>query len=397
MEEKSLTGNSKLFNTYLFLHNMKNQLNMKKFSIYNYFILIIIMLLFTLINGCKKANDYYTNEDFKEIPKTDVHLHINSLNPKYMEFITSYNFRVVSPNVDAGTSIDYQLETASTIKKELPDKFVFLGTFSVDDFGQPEFSNNVIQRINYCMDEGASGIKIWKNIGMDMKDSSNQYVMVYDPRFDDIFKYLEENGIPVMGHLGDPLNCWLPLDKMTDSTDYKYFRSHPEYHMYLHPEAPSYEDQINARDNLLEKFPGLIFTGAHIGSLEWSVDEIAKRLDRFPNMNIDISARMAHLQYQSISDYDKVRNFMIKYQDRIMYGTDLSISENQTDPDAILQKLLDRWESNWTYLATDITQEIKGIEQPIKGLRLPKTVIDKIYWSNADYYFKKFVEESQDL
>src|SRR5690606_15613879 len=119
---------------------------------------------------------------------------------------------------------------------------------------------------------------------------------------------------------------------MTDSGNYRYFKSHPEYHMYLHPEAPSYEDQINARDHLLEKFPNLIFTGAHIGSIEWSVDEIAKRLDKFPNMNIDLSARMAHLQYQSIADYDKVRNFMLKYKDRIIYGTDITIREDETNP-----------------------------------------------------------------
>jgi predicted TIM-barrel fold metal-dependent hydrolase len=294
---------------------------------------------------------------------------------------------VVSPNVDAGISIDEQLQTASALKKSWPGKFVFLGTFTVDDFGEQGFTDNVIKRIDHCKNAGASGIKIWKNVGMTLKDSFDEYVMIDDPRLDSIFIFMVENKIPVMGHMGEPRNCWLPLHEMNDSSNYRYYKSHPEYHMYLHPEAPSYKDQIDARDNLLNKFPDLIFTAAHLGSLEWDVDEIAKRLDRFPNMNIDLSARIAHLQYQSIIDYDKVRNFMIKYQDRIMYGTDITINENQTDPDAILQRLLDRWQSNWSYLATDVTQEINDIAQPVKGLKLPKEVIDKIYNTNADYFF----------
>lgn len=348
---------------------------------------IFILILIITTNACEKSK-YYLIDDFKKIPKTDVHLHINTLNKKYMGFISQYNFRVVSPNVDAGISIDEQLQTASALKKSWPGKFVFLGTFTVDDFGEQGFTDNVIKRIDHCKNAGASGIKIWKNVGMTLKDSFDEYVMIDDPRLDSIFIFMVENKIPVMGHMGEPRNCWLPLHEMNDSSNYRYYKSHPEYHMYLHPEAPSYKDQIDARDNLLNKFPDLIFTAAHLGSLEWDVDEIAKRLDRFPNMNIDLSARIAHLQYQSIIDYDKVRNFMIKYQDRIMYGTDITINENQTDPDAILQRLLDRWQSNWSYLATDVTQEINDITQPVKGLKLPKEVIDKIYNTNADYFFK---------
>ncbi len=53
--------------------------------------------------------------------------------------------------------------------------------------------------------------------------------------------------------------------------------------MFLHPEYPSYEDQINARDNLLKKNPDLKFIACHLASLEWNVDSLASRLDRFPN------------------------------------------------------------------------------------------------------------------
>ena len=71
--------------------------------------------------------------------------------------------------------------------------------------------------------------------------------------------------------------------------------------------------------------PGLRFVGAHLGSLEYDVDRIAAFLDRFPNANVDLAARMSQVQYQSVRDREKVRNFFIKYQDRLLYGTDLTL------------------------------------------------------------------------
>lgn len=350
-------------------------------------ILIVCVSCIVIVTSCQEKSDYYTFGDFGKVPKTDVHLHINSLDPGYMELASRYNFRVVSPNVDSRISIDEQLSTASAIRKAWPDQFAFFGTFSVDSFGTAGFVDNTMARINQCMKAGASGIKIWKNIGMVLRTQEGSYVMVDDPAFDPIFRYLEENKIPVMGHLGEPRNCWLPLEEMTDSSNFRYYRANPQYHMYLHPEAPSYEDQINARDNLLKKHQGLDFTGAHLASLEWSVDEVSKRLDMFPGLKVDLSARMAHLQSQSITDRERVRNFMIRYQDRILYGTDVTILPQDTDYTAKSQMLLERWRANWIYLATDSTLKVKNLPGEVKGLQLPKKVIDKIFNKNADRFF----------
>lgn len=340
-----------------------------------------------LVTSCKEKTQYYTESDFDAVPKTDVHLHINSLDKTYMDLAERYNFRVVSPNVDSRISLDEQLNTSAAIKKAWPDRFTFLGTFSVDSFGTASFAENTIARINQCMKAGASGIKIWKNIGMVLKNQQERYVMVDDPAFDPIFKYMEENKIPVMGHLGEPKNCWLPFEEMTDTSNYRYYKANPQYHMYLHPEAPSYNDQISARDNLLRKHPLMDFTGAHIASLEWNVDEVAKRFEEFPNLKIDLSARMAHLQYQSITDRERVRNFMIKYQDRILYGTDITINSNETNAQEKSQMLIDRWKANWIYLATDSTMKIKNLPGEVKGLQLSKAVIDKIFNTNANHFF----------
>jgi predicted TIM-barrel fold metal-dependent hydrolase len=157
--------------------------------------------------------------------------------------------------------------------------------------------------------------------------------------------------------------------------------------MFLHPEYPSYEDQINARDNLLEKHPDLIFIGSHLGSLEWNVDELAKRLDKFPNMVVDISARISHLQYQSAKDRERIRNFCIKYQDRLLYGTDIG-DNGAGDPERIQKRVHDTWIKDWKYF-TSVEEMTSGeFKGKFNGLQLPRNVVDKIYSENAIKWYK---------
>jgi predicted TIM-barrel fold metal-dependent hydrolase len=367
---------------------IKKQLFMKR----KIFIAMWSIMLIVLIQpGCKKATpEYYSQKDFYKVPKTDVHFHYNSPDSSYLLFADSLQFRIVSPNVDAGRSLEEQLEVSKKLQHQFPRLIAFLGTFPVDDYGTPGFSDRIITRIKDEMQAGAAGIKIWKNIGMVLKDSTGKYVMADDYAFKPVFEYLQENNIPLMAHLGEPLNCWLPLEKMTLDNDRSYFKEHPEYHMYLHPEAPSYQDQINSRDSLLQHYPGIRFTGAHLASLEWSVDELAKRLDRYPNLNVDMSARIGHLQYQSITDYDKVRNFMIRYKDRIMYGTDGSVSGRNNNYSKVTERMKKGWMDHWVFLATDsviIVDDLGG--KQVKGLRLPAEVIESIYQKNADKFFRE--------
>lgn len=349
--------------------------------------LIAMIVLPGILISCQEKVAYYTASDFEKVPKTDIHFHYNTPDPYYMEYAAGLNFRLVSPNVDSGNSLDEQLNNAFTIKQKFPDKFAFFGTFSVDSFGSQGFIQQTIDRIDTCMEVGAIGIKIWKNIGMVLLDDSGKYVMVDDARLDPVFSYLSDKKITVMGHLGEPKNCWQPLEEMNDSNNYRYYKGHPQYHMYMFPEAPSYDDQINARDNLLAKNPGLDFLASHLGSLEWSVDELAKRMDRFPDLDVEMSARINHLQYQSIQDYDKVRNFMLKYHDRLLYGTDVGVTVRDTNYESRARNLEQRWRSHWIYLATDSVQKIKDLPGDVKGLHLAKDVIDKIYQTNADRFF----------
>ena len=352
-------------------------------KIFNFFKITGLIILLMGVISCGRKEKYYSADDFTIIPKIDAHFHYYSTDGRFVDFAISQHFSLISPNVDTEMSIDEQWQIARGILRSHPSGIAFLGTFSVDGFAGPGFEPATICKINNYLKEGASGIKIWKNIGMELRDSSGRYVMADNPAFEPIYLYLEKNKIPLLAHLGEPRNCWLPVEEMTDNGDRNYYKEHPQYHMYLHPEMPSYEDQISARDRLLEKYPGIVFVGAHLGSLEWNVDELAKRLDHYPNFSVDMAARIGHFKNQSKVDRERVRQFMINYQDRILYATDMSVHDGMVENfENSTRNIRKTWLSDWMYLATD------SISGEIRGLKLPSDVIDKIYFRNAMRIFK---------
>lgn len=158
--------------------------------------------------------------------------------------------------------------------------------------------------------------------------------------------------------------------------------------MYKHPEFPSYEEQMAARNRMLDKNPDLIFIGCHLASLEWNVDTLSEWLDKYPNAAVDMAARMGQLFYQTRDNRDKVRDFFIKYQDRLLYGTD--IIDRGGDAELFQKRIHETWLHDWEYLITDNTMKSNLIEGEFKGLKLPKEVVDKIYSGNAQIWYQSF-------
>jgi predicted TIM-barrel fold metal-dependent hydrolase len=139
---------------------------------------------------------------------------------------------------------------------------------------------------------------------------------------------------------------------------------------------------------MLAKHPHLTVVGAHLGSLEWNVDELAKRLDKFPNFAVDMAARIVHLEHQSIKNRDKVRDFMIKYQDRLIYGTDDEAS-SKSNQAAKNKALHEGRVDDWKFFTSDEEMTSKDFPGKFTGLQLPKQVVNKIYYDNAKKWFPK--------
>jgi len=333
-----------------------------------------MLAIFSVCNRQKKT----VYEDF---PKIDAHVHIRTDHIDVMETAMANRFKFITITTRSGSQeyIDEQLNFAKKMEELYPEEFAYTTTFSMENFEEPGWKEDVITRIQKDFDEGAIAVKVWKDIGMTFRDSMGNFIMIDDPRFDPVFDFIAENGKTVISHIGEPKNCWLPIDSMTVINDKIYFKEHPQYHMYLHPDYPSYERLIESRDNVLKKHPDLIMVGAHLGSLEWNVDELAKRLERYPNFAVDMAARVCHLQVQ---DRQKVIDFINQYQDRLLYATDLVINNNM-DHDKRIARQEEEWQSDWKYFSATDEMTSPNVEGSFRGLGLSKDVLKKIYHDNA--------------
>jgi len=333
----------------------------------------------------------YAPADFDRVEKIDAHVHLNGPADAFIEQAIHDHFRLLTINVDYPdfTPVDVQQALAVSLRARYPGRIQFAAALSVADFSSPDWSAKEIRRLDAAAAQGAVGVKIWKNIGMSLRDAAGRYVMIDDARIKPVIDHLEHDGIVLLGHQGEPLNCWLPYDQMTVKGDRDYFREHPQYYMYQHPEIPSHAEQLAARDRMLAAHPALRFDSVHLASLEWDVDKVAHFLDRFPNARVDLAARMVHLQYQAAHNRNKVRRFLIRYQDRILYGTDIAVAPGETGDAAAEAR--DTWRSDWQFLTSAGRMHSDDFAESFRALALPRAVVDKIYRINAETLFPQFL------
>ena len=340
--------------------------------------------------------DAMTVDQVLKMPKIDAHAHIGGMSPghlrAFLAFLEKYNLRWLNISVggmDWGR-LSRQIGSAQALHAAHPERIAWATSFTVTNWGQADWAKAANATIDDGFAGGAVAVKIWKDVGMVLKDPGGKYVMADDPRLDPVFGAMAKNGRTLVAHLGEPRNCWLPVDQMTVDGDRRYFAEHPEYHGLLHPEIPNYEAQVAARDRMLERHPTLRVVGCHLGSLEYDVDELAKRLDKYPNLAVDLSARIVHLQIQP---RDKVRAFLVKYQDRLLYGTDVQFGRGSgaesADPAKALARLAATYESDATWFATDQELALENVRAGFKsrGVALPEPVLRKLYYENARKWY----------
>ncbi len=332
------------------------------------------------LSGCTKSKP-----DFTSMPKYDAHVHIYYPGAGFLEQAKADNFKAIVIILDA-YDLAWSKQYVEQQKKLHGDRFDYVTSFTMQGWDEPDWQEKTIAFLKSEFENGAIGVKVWKNIGMEFKDKNGRFVMIDNTRFDPIFDFIESQGKVLTGHIGEPRDCWLPLEKMIAAGNKNYYRGNPQYHMYLHPAYPSYDEQIQSYQRMLDKHPNLKYIGCHLGSIEWSMTELAKVLDKYPNMAVDLAARVDDIQ---LLDRTEVKTFLINYQDRVLYATDYVMEDNQ-EPEKAIKRIHERWLSDWTYFATDSVTNIRGTETPVRGLNLPETVLNKIYRQNVEkWYLKK--------
>jgi len=344
-------------------------------------LLVATLMSLTLANaGTDTAVEPVQAPPFEEMLKIDAHAHFFDEMPEFVEMLRRTNMRVV--NICVYGTMPELLQLAEQRAEMLHQKYrgtlYFASTFDLTRRNEPDYTEQVIAWLDKTFEAGAIMVKIWKEVGMDLKKPDDTYLMPDDPLFDPIYEHLVKRGKPLMAHLADPIDAWLSLDP--SSVHYAYFRDNPKWHLYGRENVPSHAAILAARDNIMVKHPDLVVVGAHLGSMAHDVDEVAKRFDRFPNFYVDVSARTPALRQQPT---EKVREFFIKYQDRILYGLDASKVTQAGAPS----------EEERVAFTRGIEKTYRAEYQYYAGtLALPRAVLEKFYHKNAQHVMPALAE-----
>ena len=321
--------------------------------------------------------------DEQTLRKIDVHAHYRHARGYLPILFNKWNMQAVLVDVakEDSTGVVNSWIPYLDLAQAQPDLFYLCSSLIGVGIDDPDFARKNIERLSREIDAGAKMVKVWKNFGMVTKDANGHFIQIDDARLQPIWDFLKDKGIPVMAHIAEPLQAWRPLDPT--SPHYGYYKSNPQYHAYKIPEIPPYETIIAARDRWIENNPDLQILCAHIGSMSHDVDMVAERLDKFPNMQVELAARFGDLAKQ---DSEKVRRFFEKYQDRILFGSDYGNSEpaDEMTPEELENEQKDlnaSYERLWKYLSSSDSLEIRG--QQTVGLELPMDVLQKVYFQNT--------------
>lgn len=314
------------------------------------------------------------------LARIDAHAHVFNPAPAFYEMLDRLDLRIVNICVvdkhDRGyEEAEPQHAKAVEVFRGSHGRAAWCSTFDPQDWESPGFTDRAIRLLDETFQNGAVAVKIYKSIGMELKSRSGKYLMPDDPVFDPIFDAIQARNKTLYAHIAEPSAAWRPLDPA--SPHYNYYMSNPDWYMFLHPERPSKRAILAARDRLLKRHPKLRVVGCHLGSMEESVDEIAKRFDLYPNFVVDTGARVPDMMLQPRG---KVRAFLIKYQDRVLYGTDLEFMPWEK-PEAALKRWEAEYERDWKFFATDDIVTYNG--RQIRGLALPPSVLRKFYRANV--------------
>lgn len=242
-------------------------------------------------------------------------------------------------------------------------------TWAIHD---PDFGERMADRLSESVRLGAAGLKLLKDLGLVWRDRDGTLISPDDPRFDPVWQRAGELGIPVLWHCADPLAFFEPVDERNERWEELHRRPDWSFHGR---DFPTHQELIDAQLRVIERHPQTTFICAHMANLPEQLGKLAGYLDRYPNMYVETSARIAELGRQPYTS----RRFFVNYQDRILFGTDGPGTPDKLTPQFAL---LETYDEYFPYVADATRFPPQGFWN-IYGIGLPDEVLRKVYFQNA--------------
>lgn len=313
-------------------------------------------------------------------PVFDIHTHMGNLVPgigyaklyetsTYVDALKSVGVSHVV-NLDGVWGDEYD-----AMRKKIDGHASFITTFvwiDVTRIDNEDFAAWVVAHLEAAYAHGARGIKMWKVISLEQKDQSGNYIRTDDPRLDIVYETAARLHIPILIHIADPIAFFKPVDEHNER--YEELHHHQDW-QFGKAEQYSFDQLMEMQDMMIEHHPNTTFIVAHFGSYAENLLHVAKRLNRYPNMYIDIAARIAELGRVPYSS----KQFFECFQDRILFGTDCSPLD--LGMHIIYYRFLETMDEYFPY---QVEGELPGQGRwAIYGIGLSDEILRKVYYQNA--------------
>ena len=372
--------------------------NFTKALLFLFSILVIVLITtgisYWAINKVQKKNNLMDIEEYSPVtslvveknkinrskyPFIDVHSHqwdmsfsnleklVSEMDSLNMGFMINLSGSGLATFVGNQSLMDLNLRKSLTnIKKSFPDRFGVFVNIDFNKIDNKDFAENSVNIIRDAVSDGAIGLKVYKNLGLSLKDSSGKRVKVDDSRLSPIWDICGQLNIPVLIHSGEPSPFFDPIDKYNERWLHARqkpgsFRPSDKY--------PTFKTVMDEQFNMFKNHPNTIFINAHMGWMANDLNKLEDHLDNLPNVYTEIGAVIGELGRQP----RRARKFFIDYQDRLMFGKD---TYKKSEFDVYFRVL----ETSDEYF--DYYRKRHGLWK-MYGLDLPDEVLKKLYYKNA--------------
>lgn len=306
-----------------------------------------------------------------KFPFIDIHNHQGNMNTSdFKDLIAKMDALNMGVMVNLsgrgfGGTGDHLEKSIENINNRYPNRFVLFTNINFGDIDNPEWAARTAKQLEDDVKRGAMGLKIYKNLGISIKDKSGKRVAVNDPRIDPVWAKCGELGIPVLIHAADPKQFWDPIDSLNER--WLELKLHPRRR--YDESVASWQTIISEQHDIFRKHPKTKFINAHLG---WHGNDLVKLgqfMDKYPNMYTEIGAVIAELGRQPRA----AKAFLTKYQDRVLFGKDSWVPDEYETYFRVLETEDEYFPYHKRYHAF----------WRMYGIGLPDEILKKIYYKNA--------------
>ena len=263
-----------------------------------------------------------------------------------------------------------------------PGRFYTFTEPSYEFFKEPNYAKLQGDAIEQAHKDGARGLKVLKTLGLYLREdiTSGKLIKIDDPRFDPMWEACGALNMPVAIHISDPVAFFTPIDRFNER--FEELNNHPDWSFYG-ADFPSNAELIEARNRVFARHPKTTFVTLHCGNFSENLQNVSENLDRFPNLHVDIAARIGELGRQPFTS----KKFFDKYQDRIVFATDATPHGDEFPQQVFNNKLyeiyyrfLETEDEYFDYAPANIPPQGRW---RIYGINLSDEILRKVYNENA--------------